>query len=243
MNPVDPHGLLQAILDEPASDFHRLAYADWLAEEGHADRAEFIRVQLELMNIPPLDGDNAYHGGSRHDEYLRFMKFDCCWCGLERRRDILLRNNLNWWRERDWALGKEIWNDPDDREWAIQVEFARGFVSEVRLTMADFLTKGVAGYLFSHHPIERIVITDAKPIMLGCDAGAEVYNWMCNKHEKESPWFVPRELWELIDLPLITIGGEIMDGGKYAITESTAINALSMACYRHGKASRSIYGS
>jgi len=40
--------LLFAILADPTDDTVRLAYADWLEENGHADRAEFIRVQVEL---------------------------------------------------------------------------------------------------------------------------------------------------------------------------------------------------
>jgi uncharacterized protein (TIGR02996 family) len=41
-------GLLQAILDDPEDDGLRLVYADWLEEHGEPERAEFIRVQLEL---------------------------------------------------------------------------------------------------------------------------------------------------------------------------------------------------
>jgi uncharacterized protein (TIGR02996 family) len=40
--------LLRNILDRPEDDFARLVYADFLDEQGEADRAEFIRVQVEL---------------------------------------------------------------------------------------------------------------------------------------------------------------------------------------------------
>lgn len=43
----DEAGLLDAIVREPDDDLHRLVYADWLEEQGHDARAEFIRVQLE----------------------------------------------------------------------------------------------------------------------------------------------------------------------------------------------------
>ncbi len=43
--------LFQAILDDPDNDTPRLVYADWLEENGNADRAEFIRVQCELATI------------------------------------------------------------------------------------------------------------------------------------------------------------------------------------------------
>lgn len=43
----DP-GLLRAILHDPYNDALRLVYADWLDEHGDPDRAEFIRLQIEL---------------------------------------------------------------------------------------------------------------------------------------------------------------------------------------------------
>ena len=46
---------LATILDRPAEDGPRLVYADWLEEQGDADRAEFIRVQIELARLPDDD--------------------------------------------------------------------------------------------------------------------------------------------------------------------------------------------
>lgn len=37
---------IAAILDNPADDLPRLAFADWLSENGQADYAEFIRFQI-----------------------------------------------------------------------------------------------------------------------------------------------------------------------------------------------------
>lgn len=243
MNPHDPHGLLQAVLDEPAIDIHRLAYADWLNEQGYSDRAEFIRVQLQSSLHPFNDCPPA-----------------CVRCLIaainEKRADVLLSAHIGEWtnglpdtmvtRHCPFCIEQSAdleTNVVECRQcdstglvpYYESIKFTRGFVSEVRLTMADFMAKDVAGYLFANHPIERVVITDAEPIVLACDASMETYQWMCNKHEAESPWFVPRQLWELIDLPLVRIGGEIMDNGKYAITHSTAQNALFAACSRLGK--------
>jgi uncharacterized protein (TIGR02996 family) len=44
--------LLRAILDDPDDDAPRLVYADWLEEHGEAERAEFIRVQVERAEAP-----------------------------------------------------------------------------------------------------------------------------------------------------------------------------------------------
>jgi uncharacterized protein (TIGR02996 family) len=46
---------LQAILEQPDDDAPRLIFADWLEENGDTERAEFIRVQIELARMP--DGD------------------------------------------------------------------------------------------------------------------------------------------------------------------------------------------
>src|SRR5581483_4113131 len=44
--------LLQAIIESPDDDTPRLVYADYLEEHGQTDRAEFIRVQLDLARLP-----------------------------------------------------------------------------------------------------------------------------------------------------------------------------------------------
>jgi uncharacterized protein (TIGR02996 family) len=45
-------GLLRAIAAEPDDDTHRLVLADWLDEHGEPERAEFIRLQCRLAEIP-----------------------------------------------------------------------------------------------------------------------------------------------------------------------------------------------
>src|SRR5262249_53507875 len=47
--------LLKAITDSPDDDAPRLVYADWLDEHGQPERAEFIRLQIELAK-PPARG-------------------------------------------------------------------------------------------------------------------------------------------------------------------------------------------
>lgn len=51
MTPED--ALLRDILAEPDDNGLRLIYADWLDDHGDADRAEFVRVQVERAS-PPL---------------------------------------------------------------------------------------------------------------------------------------------------------------------------------------------
>lgn len=50
--------LLRAIAHSPDDDTPRLALADWLDEHGHHERAEFIRLQIDLARTNP--GDAGY---------------------------------------------------------------------------------------------------------------------------------------------------------------------------------------
>ncbi len=52
---TDDEALLRAITDQPDEDTPRLVYADYLDEQGQHDRAEFIRVQVELAQLPAND--------------------------------------------------------------------------------------------------------------------------------------------------------------------------------------------
>src|SRR5262245_8880415 len=47
--------LYQAVLDAPDDDAPRLAYADWLADNGDPDRARFIRVGCRLASTSTAD--------------------------------------------------------------------------------------------------------------------------------------------------------------------------------------------
>jgi uncharacterized protein (TIGR02996 family) len=47
--------LLAAVRSAPDDDLPRLVYADWLEENGDADRAEFIRVQIEQARLRQPD--------------------------------------------------------------------------------------------------------------------------------------------------------------------------------------------
>ena len=47
--------LLQAVIDDPDDDGVRLVYADFLEEHGEPQRADFIRVQIELSLLREND--------------------------------------------------------------------------------------------------------------------------------------------------------------------------------------------
>lgn len=50
---MEDEPFIRAIMAAPDDDLPRLVYADYLDETRRTDRAEFIRVQIELTRIPP----------------------------------------------------------------------------------------------------------------------------------------------------------------------------------------------
>ena len=49
---LEADAFLATILENPDDDAPRLVFADWLDEHGDSERAEFIRVQIELAHGP-----------------------------------------------------------------------------------------------------------------------------------------------------------------------------------------------
>src|SRR5438477_13205900 len=94
---------LAAIRAAPDDDAPRLIYADWLDEHGQPERAEFIRVQIELAKSP-ADG--------RHSARLK------------KREKQLLEEFEGEWTE---PLSEFVFDDYTDHP----CKFRRGFVERV----------------------------------------------------------------------------------------------------------------
>jgi uncharacterized protein (TIGR02996 family) len=67
---ADDEAFYRAVLADPESDAPRLAYADWLEEQGDLDRAEFIRTQLELF----VTGTRWLHHRPHWKRYLKLLE-------------------------------------------------------------------------------------------------------------------------------------------------------------------------
>ncbi len=50
---------MQSIIETPEDDGPRLVYSDWLEDNGDPERAEFIRVQVQLARLPPDSSERA----------------------------------------------------------------------------------------------------------------------------------------------------------------------------------------
>jgi uncharacterized protein (TIGR02996 family) len=69
---------LQTIVESPAEDGPRLVYADWLEDHDQGDRAEFIRVQIELAG---LSERNARRWDLEEREWALLRQHERKWLG------------------------------------------------------------------------------------------------------------------------------------------------------------------
>lgn len=109
---------LASILADPGSDHLRLVYADWLEEHREPDRAEFIRLQIEMEN---------YRSGPCGPVPLEspWLQHDIKWQRLVRREEQLLDIAAEkFWAEFPAAISEWRWR--------------RGFVSEVHCRLVDW---------------------------------------------------------------------------------------------------------
>jgi uncharacterized protein (TIGR02996 family) len=69
---------LRTILADPDDDAPRLIYADWIDEQGDADRAEFIRLQIRLARMsysdPEASGVHMRAEELRHAHHVEWME-------------------------------------------------------------------------------------------------------------------------------------------------------------------------
>lgn len=141
MHPTES-ALLAAVLANPADDLPRLVMADWLEENGQAERAAWIRIQCELERTMP-DRRPWYISGNWSDKVRPTSRQN-----LERHiwaKAVESEEVFDWFRvfDHDFASaagvaringGNPDTYDTDDRLAIVR----RGFISEVRCTLADW---------------------------------------------------------------------------------------------------------
>jgi uncharacterized protein (TIGR02996 family) len=140
-----------AVVADPDGDTPRLAAADFLEENGDADRSAFIRIQIALAR---LEGDGL--GKSLEADHLRMKE-----------RAFLGPMSMQriWWAAADcpelvvmrYAVGRlQIVGDGADR-----VTFRRGFIEDVRCPVGEWQRHGVT--VRKRLPIRHVALS-------GCDA-------------------------------------------------------------------------
>lgn len=142
--------LLRAVLDDPADDSVRLAYADALEEAGDLARSEFIRVQVALD--PLRCWGNGTLGEPLNDaEVAELRRYNT----LRRRERALFAAHGAAWFGPTGCL-----TPPNERERQSGGEFRvvrRGFVARGALPAAAWLAH--ADQILAAHPVTEVVLT------------------------------------------------------------------------------------
>lgn len=142
MTATDQAAFLKAICAEPEDDTPRLVYADWLDEQGDADRAEFIRVQCELAHDPGRE--------KACRETCQPPDFEGCpQRALCRREKELLSEHETEWRgpilgAQRLAVDASTWVGYRSVLYFWPAEFRRGFVGAITCSWQDWRTHHAA---------------------------------------------------------------------------------------------------
>ncbi len=169
---LDP-ALLAAILEDPANDTTRLIAADWLDENGEGERAEFVRVQVELATLCNYDVDEI-------DLKLAFPKLASKIRELRRREYELLSLNFPlWYRECPLYAG---WIEPPPGNAIEQaaIEFRRGFVETLRCSWADWQRHADA--IRAATPLNKVRLTTRPTYQAWVHQGWVIYCWPRDEH-------------------------------------------------------------
>jgi uncharacterized protein (TIGR02996 family) len=232
--------ILRDVLLHPGEDCWRLIAADWLEDDGDPLRAEFIRVQVELADAPPVCP--AWCPGPE----------DCRPAWLRRReRDLLavlpvgrlgapgLRDRASVLAERATVFGC-CSRHADNRaccclEEAAAAAYRRGFVAEATLTLDAFLTHAAA--LFSAHPVEVVRLSNRQPHTgrFHSDDGSgwefqdrRFWLWDHQRPNSSACNHLPYDLYERLDR-------SVSPWHKQYLSEVDALAALSDACVAYGR--------
>ena len=141
----DRDALLAAIRAAPDDDAPRLVYADWLDEHGDPDRAEFIRLQIEIDPYRRPDSDLDRWRRATIDLHLHldrpvpadFPEPMHRYAALARREAEILKARRSEW----YGPLNPVDNDYTSH---LAVTFRRGFPDEVALTASAFLDAAAA---------------------------------------------------------------------------------------------------
>lgn len=233
--------ILDDILENPADDLPRLAYADLLEEAGGCERAGFIRLQFALeaaIREPgrppgPVERYGWHVTKHREEAVLRAAEGGSWPCRCERcllkREAALLMDRAHRWED-----------SPPGEGWVLsarelrtfrEASYRRGFIEAVRCPAADWLAHGPA--ICALHPVERVEISDKSPVEWGV-LGAVWWapGGMAGRDFSEEwdqrPGTLPAPLWRMMGLP------DHVSYVRYD-SEADALDALSAACLAWAK--------
>lgn len=182
---IEQQELLDFIIEHPDDDVSRLVYADWLEEHHQAERAEFIRVQIELDKL--FNEDTDWKLCTETSANWCPICGDCCCKNQDEKKNdenCPLHNPYS--KHHLWDELKTQEKELRPIDYTHHATWRRGFVETISCPFKSWLQHGPTIVL--EHPIQRVQITDKDPA-----AGYHGLGWC---------WF-PDENWELINRPAI----------------------------------------
>lgn len=243
--------LLRAICENPRDDFVRLAYADWLEEEGQGEWSEFIRIGVELSQFPEeyevclelLWILERYRG-----KFPNFLTKKLDTKGVDvasverflhlhrREREILecvlpkdKNDSLFFLWEYSRTTDRRIFNGWNSSNGLL---VRRGFISEIHCTLKGWYGEHGEGHgpaIVAQQPIERVTLVDREPRQ----TVAGIYFWerirsAAKLSQEIYPRFLPGSIFDLLKGFCYCSEGEIRV--KNYSDKQSAANALSQAC-------------
>lgn len=202
--------LLRAICERPACDTVRLAYADWLEENGSADRAAFIRLQCR-------------EGGEAH--------VFVCACGCNQ-STFGTRGAPDWLRTEPVA---HLWRECG-RDWdrcRPCVVYRRGFASHVICPAGTWVRVGP--FVVAREPVDRVTLTDRWPIRSSVASHDDRYEYYRRRGRADRcEYWIEDEIFDWLGGELYRLGNEgqvrvVREAGKTS-------EALSLACVAYARA-------
>jgi len=209
---TDGDALVREIVATPSDDLLRLVYADWLDEAGEADRAAFIRVQIELLH-------------KRTDKLL-----------ISEQQLLGPVGDRVWQRRREWALPASVL-----QHWPSDVggwEWHRGFSEVWHCPLALWELHGAA--LVAARPIRRVVLLDREPHASVLNPRLPKRSWFRDDavwvQRPDENCLLPPPLFDLLELDALDLA--MFDHTRTYPNRADALAALSDACisYAVGRA-------
>lgn len=162
---------LADVIAHPRDDAPRLVYADWLEDNGRAERAEFIRVQCELAR---MDREAVGPGGTvsrsspwrQSDPGLRRLQHREGWLLSFLRPALTAELPPSLPHCHAWGLYLARHDDGIDDDFTVGM--GRGFAATVTLPCAAWLAHGPA--LVRAAPLEVVRLTDRQPYPVDGDS-------------------------------------------------------------------------
>jgi uncharacterized protein (TIGR02996 family) len=240
---ADPvcQAFIAGICADTADDAPRLILCDWLEDNGQPERAEFIRLGLEMARL----GDECSRAKAFRQVWPDQKPHpcgDCAYCDLLRRTEALVDRVHHTSSIQDWRSHSMYWGKRKEAIEQLSKEpycfFRRGFVAAVTLPLATFME--TAGELFRHNPIEEVRLSDRSPsgypASSGMDNRAVPVRWFMGGDDAEA--VLPTVIYRLLTTGTANEAGAFR---TYDTREEAEADAVA-ACVSFGRTQAAIAG-